>query len=53
MESIESKYLKQIFDDDQIKNLLDLLGKDIKPEDLLTELIKLAKSKKWLKLIIL
>ena len=46
MESTESKYLKQIFDDDLVKSLIDLLGKDIKPENLLEELIKLSKSKK-------
>jgi|TARA_B100001964_G_C14125837_1_gene550503 hypothetical protein len=46
MESPESKNLKIIFDNDQTKDLIKLLSKDIKTENLMKELIKLSKSKK-------
>lgn len=46
MESTESKNLKTIFNDDQTKNLIELLSNNIKIEDLIKELVKLSKSKK-------
>jgi len=46
MESPESKNLKKLFNDDQTKDLINLLSKDIKTEDLIKKLIKLSKPKK-------
>ena len=45
MKNIDAKYLKEIFEEKEIKNLLDLFDKDVKDNDLIDELIKIAESK--------